>query len=213
MGGGRGWRRLSRARVPPRREAAAALVWRGRRAVSRLLAGGGLRGRSGGRPPFAGRGPRPRRRAGRPLGDSAAAGCSPPPGCGSCPPLPRPVAAPAGQLRLLRLLVSGGDPRQPEEEGEEAVPALGRRRGEGSGAEGARRALSPAASGAGREPRSAAVLAEQEGAPFLRAGGEIIQESGKELSNGTSHLGVGKRKQMCSLSSIVSLRPASRRGQ
>lgn len=135
MGGGRGWRRLSRARVPPRREAAAALVWRGRRAASRLLAGGGLRGRSGGRPSLAGRGPRPRRRAGRPLGDSAAAGCSPPPGCGSCPPLPRPVAAPAGQLRLLRLLVSGGDPRprQPEEEGEEAVPALGRRRGEGSG--------------------------------------------------------------------------------
>lgn len=108
------------------------------------------------------------------------------------------MAAPAGQLRLLRLLVSGGDPRprQPEEEGEEAVPALGRRREEESGAEGARRALSPAASGAGREPRSAAVLAEQEGAPFLRAGGEIIQESGKELSNGTSHLGVGKRKQM-----------------
>lgn len=128
-------------RSPP--AVAAAVVWRGRRAVSRLFAAAaGLRGRSGGRPPFRReRGPRPRR-WGRSRGGEARVGLCrslplpnpPPPAWARLPPAPsatcgrsRPAAA------ALVPLDAGGDPRRrhPEEEGEVAAAAeLGRRREE-----------------------------------------------------------------------------------
>lgn len=61
-----------------------------------------------------------------------------------------------------------------------------------------RRDLGPATRGAVPDPRSAVVLAEQEGAPFLRAGGGLLREARKELKqrrDGTAHLGVRKRKK------------------
>lgn len=120
-------------RSPP--AVAAAVVWRGRRAVSRLFAAAaGLRGRSGGRPPFRREGgPRPRR-WGRSRGGEARVGL-----CRSLP-LPNPPppglgAAPARPLRDLRPLPPGSCGSGPA--GRRRRPAAeaprGRRRGGGRG--------------------------------------------------------------------------------
>lgn len=207
-------------RSPP--AVAAAVVWRGRRAVSRLFAAAaGLRGRSGGRPPFRREGGPRSRRWGRSRGGEARVGLcrslplpNPPPrpGRGSRPPPPRPAAAPARQLRLWSRWTpaetrGGGTQRKKARWRPRRSSGGGERRGD---REARRRAVSCAAGGAVPEPPSAPVLAEQEGAPFPRAGGRggggLAREAGKELKqwrDGTARPAVRKRKKMCSHSLVT----------